>query len=308
MQILVEPLVGLGVLLTLVALLLTNAAYRYTLGLLLAAIASVFDSVSIRVPVIGKIGLGSIGDAIRALNNSILHALGVGIQSTEWAWHKFWHWTAYAIEHPGRVLGDLAEATESALTTLRRYTIPLVVGVTLGPTAALVALLRKQVAHLLAQAAHLGATIISEVPKVITRVEHVTTTVVKTVTVSVPAAVAKAVAIPLPKIRTVEVDTTRLWNRVKRIADTLTPAGIVGLVGAAVLAKLGLGSLKCSNNQDLSKALCRTDRAFIDNLLVDALAIVGTLSLIDAATEMQGLIGEAAPEIRRFWRVANPAG
>lgn len=296
-----EALAALMISLAFLALICANAAYRSTFGLLLDQIVKLLNAVKLPGFLGGVHLLGFAANAVDAANHAILHAIGQGIQATQWAWHKNIRWLTYVFQETAEAIAYTAEETRNALHFLRHYAIPLAVGVALGPTAAIVALLRKQVLALAKDAAHVATSIVHEVPKVIQRVEHVATTVTRTVYVTVPAAVAAAVAIPFPRIGTLEREAQSARSNIAKLRRTLTVSGIAGLVAAAVGA-LGFGWVRCSRVGRLGKAVCGMNENLLESLLAGALLIASTISIVEFAKSCQAFTDAVETPLRDFVR------
>ena len=128
---------------------------------------------------------------------------------------------------------------------------------------------------------------------------------------AVPIAVPGAIPIPaghtgeLPniraKLREAEQAASRAWDWIKTHRGSVITGVATGVVGLA-LGKLGAGWTRCSNWNRYGKAICRADSSLIDNLLGDALAIVGTVSLVEFIREAQAVETEAVDALRFFIR------
>jgi chemotaxis regulatin CheY-phosphate phosphatase CheZ len=71
---------------------------------------------------------------------------------------------------------------------------------------------------------------------------------------------------------------------------------------AVALRRLGMKWLRCSNTKKAAKSLCGMDVNLLESLLLDATAIVGTISVIEMAKELQSIEGEAVKLMRGFVR------
>jgi hypothetical protein len=105
----------------------------------------------------------------------------------------------------------------------------------------------------------------------------------------------------LPRVGALERDVSNLEKWVSSHRKTLTEAGIVALVAAAV-SRLGINWTRCSNSKKYGKRVCGMDPALLDSLLADTLLILGTVSLVEFAEGMQTVVGDAESQIRRFWQ------
>lgn len=275
-------------------------AYNVTLGAVLEVIAKNID-VKISGPGFSIRPFAFITSGINALNSVVRNALGTAIQANSWAWRKFVNWQAYLWHETTRVIGDLADQTHLTLTWLVHHHLGDVIATYLNPLAAVVTLLRKQVPALAHDVAHLGhvttRVIVHEIPKVTEHVTKQTQVIVKRVAYAVPSAVAN----PWPRLRHVERDVKGLEDRVNGLGRKLALPVMVGLV-AASLEKLGLNAARCSRTQRWDKHLCGMDQSILDSLIADTLLILGTLSLVDAAKDLQGVVEPLSESVRHFWR------
>lgn len=93
----------------------------------------------------------------------------------------------------------------------------------------------------------------------------------------------------------------RVWNRVKALDRKTIGIGAAALVATA-LGRLGLGWTRCYNVKNIGRRLCGLDPSIVEDLLVGTVLIVGTISIVDFAKELQGIAGEAEAGIRGFIR------
>ena len=92
----------------------------------------------------------------------------------------------------------------------------------------------------------------------------------------------------------------RLEARVGRLARQLSPAAIVGLIGATIFTEFGLGWLRCANVGKAGKTLCGLGLDALDALLVGTLAVVGSISLVSLTNELIALSDEIVPAVTGF--------
>jgi hypothetical protein len=312
----VAPEAGLSVGLILLALacvglLALNKAYKFTIGALIDSMASMFDSLTIHIPVIGKhVGLGFIGDALHSLDNYVLEGIGAGIQQTEKGMHAVIGAMTWLLQETADQVAGLAEDTAKAFDYTKRILVPSLLGVALAP--------------IVKELAHLGA-------RTRTIILHPTTIVHKTVSVIQPglkalegkvdaleakvASIGAAaptiisgagIGLTLPKPAAIPGDITRgldsLWKESKRVAKVLTPAGIVGLVAGSVLARMGLSWLKCGNVDKVGKRVCKLNPGILDSLLAGLVAVFGTIGLVKFAEDVSGFMDEFSDDVTAFWR------
>ena len=280
-----------------VLLILVVYGYKYTFGALLVTLSAALASVS----VLGVHPFKWGADILDSIDNAVLATLGAGISATEWAYHKLMHYQAYAWQEIGATLAEIAEGAWRSFNTLTHSTVPRMIRdaqqFASAPLAATVARLRASehaadvtIAHELAGA-----------EKAAQSAERVALARIGKVERTADHAAAAAIGATLPRIGSLERDVSGLEKWVRDHAKQLTEAGMVGLVAGA-LSRLGLGEQQCSNNKRWTKGLCGRDPFGIDSLLTGLLVIFGTLSLIELAKELQGLVVAADHEVAHFWR------
>lgn len=296
-----EGIPGLAILMSLLLLLALAYAYDNTVGALLQAVARWFRGKSISIPHVTSIGFGFVADAAESLDGTIRHYLAAAIHGTEYAWHRFVHWNAYAWQELSGSIADLAEGVEQSIAHLVERKIPALVRTVVAPLERQIRALEGQVATLLGRVDPRIAEALHAAERALSSAETAAATIEHEVAVGVPHAVEAAIAGTLPRIRGLERDAEALRDRVGKIARTLTPAGIVALVSSALLS-LRLGWLKCAHVERTAKHLCSMDAQLLDSLLADTTLILGTISLVEFAKGMQGAVDEIVPPVRKFWR------
>lgn len=90
-------------------------------------------------------------------------------------------------------------------------------------------------------------------------------------------------------------------GRVGRLEKIVLGAGAVALVTRA-LAKLRLGWLRCSNVGKVGRRLCGMDASLLEDLLSASLLIVGSISIVQLAEELQGVMDDAVTGFEAFVR------
>lgn len=303
----VDLIVELGILALFAALLLLRTAWVPTFGQLLESLARAFDGASIGVHAFGQgftIGFGFVAKLLRGIDNSALHLLGAGINATSYAAHRLWQWTAYLVEQTARVIGDTAEQTYASLVHLRRWVIPPLIAASLGP-------LYRQIESLAAQFKHLAAnptTIINPVTRVfdprVRSLERDVKSLSATVAHLGAVAVPHGIAVPTPRLGWLTHGIDELRGRLERIARTLTPAGITGLVAAAVLSQLDLGWLKCRGVGRVGRHLCGLS-GLLETLAGDALEALIVTDLCTFAGALGRAVHEFQPALEAFTGVEN---
>lgn len=271
--------------------------YRVSLGLLLGKIADETQHISIA----GIHPFGWLARDIRKIDHYILYYLGQVVQGSSNVWHALVGQMAAFVHETMDALADLSEAAAHEFWHLRRWLIPAEIAAAVGPLRRLIHALTRRVDALAHDAAHVskGVTrvVTHEVVKQIIRVEKVVQ--VKTQAAAV-AAVGAAGAI-LPRLGHLEREVKGIDATLRDALRRVSPAVLVGVV-AATVARLGLSWARCSGAQRYGKQLCGMDQGMLDSLIADTLLVLGTISLVEFAQGMQGLVEEAAGEIGGFWR------
>lgn len=151
--------------------------------------------------------------------------------------------------------------------------------------------------------------------RAVTRVIHDVTRVVTHTTTRVNTTVARVQAIPadvlLPgalsgvrgRVRAIEDELASLRKRVGISGRTALEGVGVGALAYA-LGRLGMSWARCSNVGRLGRRACGMDANLLESLLADTLLVVGTLSLVEFAEEMQGVAETAVRPITSFWRAS----
>jgi hypothetical protein len=273
--------------------------YKFTLGALLQAIASVADSVNF----LGWHPFRALGGLALEIDSYINAALTSAVINTELAWHKMLSATATLLHETVHGLDELATATERAFKHSLKYVIPGLIGVAVGPLLQWVNDFRKQLPFLWKQVA-----------KVARVAEHAPALTLPRVTINVkkyvePAAKAAVItltggaAVDLPRIKTLGRDVSGLEKWVKSHEKDLAGLGFAGLLLAG-LSRMGLSWLRCSNTQKAGKGLCGLDEGLLDAILAGTIAIFGTVGLVEFAEAVQDGTKDAADLVRTLYRVS----
>lgn len=300
-----EGAVDLGVFAAFCFMVALDFAYALTLGVALLAIANALDYVASNLGPFGFL-FSSPAGWITSLNNTMHSSIGTGLQATEWAWHKMTHYMASTLAGIGEAMAYVASETLRGFDTLVRYTIPHLIAAAVAPV--------ERVARSAADAAlSAGRAVPAEVTKVIRITKVLPREVIvevpkiaKAATQSVATAGAVAGALVFPRLGQIERDLQAAKANVAKLSKWLTVAGAAALVAAGI-ARLGLGSQNCSNVKKLNKGLCGINPAWIEDLLLGAVSIFGTLSLVKLAEDYQQIIASVSGDVSHFWR-ADVAG
>jgi hypothetical protein len=283
-------LVDLGVLLALGFLIALSYAYRYSVGAAIVGIANALGSVRLPGFVGGGRVLGFAADELLKIDNSIRHAIGVGIEAMQATWNDAISYTATAVHWVGKEIASISHDTAQAIEGLHVTSVTNVyrkvnpgLAAKVGALVATVAALGRRIAYVAEQDASYA--------------KH------KTIAVEHAIAVPDVGAIPrtIPSVKELERAGEAALARAKEFARRFGPAALLGTIIAS-LARIGLGWTRCSNVGKTGKQICGMNPSLLESLLADTLLIVGTVSLVEFAEGMQGITGDIASASRAFWR------
>lgn len=316
-----EAGLGVGLLLTFAAFcgaLLLRACWAATFGLIFSEIARAFH----KIPKIGArvFGVGAqldlgglLAKPFETVDNLVYHALGVLIAQTEHAWHKIIGWMAYILTATGEEIASLSYDTLAALHIVHQKVSPAAIQAATRPFVQHYVATLPAVHVALRPATKVAADHYPALQARVARLEHElshvhsSTIVLPAPAGTIPRTKAPAATTPvvLPAPRVGEIDRALDWTKgqIGKLRKIATVAGIVGLTAAA-LGRLGLGWTRCSKVGKVGKQLCGMDEQLLGALLADTLLIVGTVSLVEFAQGMQGVVGEFEKPVRAFWRAA----
>jgi hypothetical protein len=302
--VLAPEIVALGILAICLFLFACRAAWVSTFGALLESLARMFDGAKIGYTVFGRgfhIGFQFAANYLRAIDRTALRLLGEGITATQHAALSLFHWTAYYIEGIGRAMGDMAESFAQDVAYIARWTIHEVITAALHPLASKVAWIIHHLEHL----ARNPTTIVRPITRIIdprvARLEAQVQQLAQAVAAAGAAVIPPSIHVTIPSLPGIRDGLEALQHGLGRVTRILTPAGIVGLI-AAGLAALKLGWLKCGNVRRVGERVCGMDNDALESLLIGTVAVFGTVSLIEFAREMEGLMDEITPAVARFWQ------
>lgn len=293
---------ALGVIAAVAVLIALSYAYNNSLGAVLRWISqALLVTVTLPWP-IGRVTFTALSKAVASIDNEIRDALAAGIQGLEWAWHAMIHAVAVELQQIGDSIEQVAQGALAGLDDLRRITIPALLDNTLRSLRSAIGLLQRQMAQVLHDLAHLSQPLEKVIYRDVPQAAAKVATLPKIVVVDVPNAVSKAVAGVLPRLHGIDESLSDAWKRLRTIGRTLTPAGILGLVGAAVFSQFGLGWLKCSNVNKVGKSVCGMNAGVLEGLLSGLLALFGTFSLVEFAKYLQPVVRDVGGGVTYFWR------
>lgn len=105
------------------------------------------------------------------------------------------------------------------------------------------------------------------------------------------------------RVGRLEREAGRTATRLRRVEAYLSAAGAVVLVATA-LGRLGLKWIRCRNVAKAGRRVCGMDFDYLDALLAGSLLVVGSVSIVDFAHELQDAEGEVVRAIRGLVREA----
>ena len=265
----------LGTVLVFLVCLGLREGWDHTIGYGLRWIANKAEGVVIDLGWFGTYHvLGPIADAFRWIDHGISHALAVAALNTEkasaWLWHLtgrvFW-WSVHETKHLALDAWHMFEHTYTvtipdAAKWARREA-----------TAVAHRLVAKEEAARHAADAELG------------HLAHVAEHDAKVGIAQAEAALDWSEA----QVGALGDYIKGLEGKVAQLARRLSPAALVGLIGATIFNDLGLGWLRCRNVNRMGRALC----GIPEQLLKDALELIAGAVLFQSLCEVMPLVTEA---------------
>jgi hypothetical protein len=240
--------------------------YRSTLGAIALGLANRIEGIGISTRIGSIHPFGPLADAIRFVDNEIRDGLGWAVANTERAASWLFHTATAQIRAIGDTVGGLAYDLSHALDRTVTVTIPHAVGVAERRGA-------RALGKVRALAVATAATIAHELPKIHGR------------------------------LRSGERVMERLGRRVKRLEKAFAPAAFAALVVAAFV-RLGLGVLRCPRFLKAAKRTCGMDPSLLESMLLDTTMILGAISLVEFAHELQSVVEPVESGIRHLIREA----
>lgn len=237
---------------------------------LLLWLAEKIDAIRIPIPAHSTRVLGPVADALKWFANAVDNALGAVVSFFSWPATAFFDNLTSLSRRTADALAAFATATAHTLGDIRDVAIPGAVrdalyGATSPVAAALVALKMVR-AH--------------AIPALWGGLERVG-----------------------GRVGRLERDAANTARRLRRAEAYLTAAGFVVIVATA-LGRLGLKWIRCRNVTKAGKRICGMDFDYLDALLAGSLLVVGSVSIVDFAHELQDAEDEVVKAIRGFVREA----
>lgn len=286
-------LVDLGVLLALAFLIALSYAYRYTLGAAIIGISRALGSIRIPTPIGSVRVFGFAADALKKIDDLVMHSLGVGIAAMQATWNEAVSYTATVFHWIGKEIADLAYDTTSAIEGLAVGQVKPYISKRLAGMLAVVAALKARVLVLERQTVALAEREARLAKAQAQAVEHA---------IAVPGVDAIPKAIPGIKWLDDAARSTR--SQLKHLARYLTPAGIIGLVGATTFGAFGLGWLRCKGVGRVGRSLCGLS-SVIEALYAGTLAAFAVTDLCRFAYGIERVAESIRPLMLEWVDVEN---
>jgi len=302
----VQALFELAGELTLVAIFLlcylTMQGYRFSFRPVLLGIAWVLQHFAVSLPLIGSVGPGPwLARQFHRLDNIILENLSAGITATEQWIVALWNGSAALMEFVALEIEGLAKDTAVAVEHLG--------GSAYGK-------LRRLVEGLIAAALVAGRKALVELIKRLTGVLHALVQSIMHRLTAIAAELTHPVGYTKKNLRALLRRLSKLWWLtgvagaaalglliLKRLnLKWLYGYKTLAALGLAILVKLGLRDLTCDNNKAVNKNTCGMDSNLLQELLLDTLGILGAVSLIEFARDLQDITDESVTIMRGFIR------
>lgn len=94
-----------------------------------------------------------------------------------------------------------------------------------------------------------------------------------------------------------------VWKWIRSHPGAIASGAFAGAVAWA-LTRIGAGWVRCTRANKLGKSVCGLDDGLLDALLADALLIVGTISIVELARELQAITPPVVDSVRAVIREA----
>lgn len=107
------------------------------------------------------------------------------------------------------------------------------------------------------------------------------------------------------KVGTKVKPAQKVKSPAKSWTDIFTKTAAVALVGYA-LSKMRLGWVRCPNVGKFGKFICGFNSLLMDTLLAGLALVTVTEGIVPFAEQVQGVVGDFAPLIRKFWHANAP--
>jgi hypothetical protein len=261
-----ETVIAAGLFLTWIVSFGMLWVYRATLSRVALALAATVEGVSVHTRLGTIHPFGAFADAIRWVDGEIDDGLAWAMKNSQRGATVLFHLVTKQLRAIGDQIGGLAYDLSHAIDRTITVTIPHAVG---------------RVERRLGRDIRLVRTL--------------------------ARSTAATVAHDLPLLRREVADwrgyTRRLARRLRRAEKMLAPAAFAALVVGA-LARLGLGVLRCPRFLKAARRTCGMDPALLESMLLDTTLILGAISLVEFAHELQAVVEPVESGIRHLIREA----
>lgn len=270
--------VSMGLLLCWVSAYGIQVVWRRSLGALLLWIADKLDTVSL----FGHHLFGPLTSILRSLKSTVDHYLGEAVLWSEKGAATFFKFFLNINLWMAREIADLAHDVLHGFQRVETNVIRPAVKVLDVKTQATVK--------------RLGATLATLDRVTVPALRH-SIAALRADFARFSHAVAGTLAHPIPALGRVERDVANQAKRLKRL-NWLTKYASLAALGAAILARLGLSSLRCSRTQKWNKGMCSSPYGWLEDILAGAILLAGTLSVVDFVKAAQTFEDEAVEALR----------
>lgn len=284
-------LAPLGEFVLVCAFLLLLYAWLETGGKVIAWLAANFPNPSIGIAYLGSVRpFDPIVSALTGFDNYVQRVFYFYVQAAKSSWAAWVHQVAAVVSDVTETVDLLANETGNALHYVRRWLIP---SLAAASTAGLWTAIRRLDAARKATERVIERPIekvYRDVTERVTRVEKVTKYVL--------AAGAGAITAELPRVwRGVDdakTDADKALRTAKDALNKFSVAGIIGLIGATIFTRFGLGWLRCSGVGRVGRSLCGLG-GLIEELFAAALVGLTFGNVCEILTLAIGYIDDAQP-------------
>ena len=262
--------------------------YRRSLKHLITGFASLLD---FSVPVVGGHPLHFASVWLNKQAQNIDSLIGEGITACERGAVVMFHLFINLQLWIAREIADLATATLHAIQTVHTTVVKPAVKVLDAKTQATVRKLTTSVAGI----EHLT------IPKLRHLIDSLTAKVAH-----LAHAIPANIATTLPRLGRIEKEATNLEKWIKKHGWIAAYTSATALFVAA-LTKLKLGWIRCPNMGKFGRFMCGFNTLLMDTLLAALTLVVATEGIVPFAKQVQGIVGDFAPLVGKFWH-ANAIG
>lgn len=268
--------------------------YQWTLGALLTELAD-------KVRGVRWVG-GKVADALEGIDEAVVDSIGAGVLASQEAMGKFWAGIAWIWEQTINAILELGRSTADALDGVQSAEIPnaittrtreIVREVYRGDLTAR-ARARAIDARATAGIDRLTRDLAAEKLRSERGIDALDAKLGRAIEGARDYAASQAAG-------------ARAWAGTRLRGLDARIATVTGLIAAGALTAAGIRALdrnfpwwKCTNVRRFNRQLCRAPLGALDDLFGLALAIVGSLSILELARELQGLMPIATGAVHEW--------